>query len=177
MYEDMEPDEIMEDEAPRPAPKKGKSKMMIMIPMVLVMIAASYFIVVKFLLPKYPEAEEGQVQEEEVIKRAPDEFGFTWGYKGSQTVTLWDGKRNRFCVISITFESMEESVTTEELPKRETQIKDMVRSTVSSKTMDQLNNPVFQEDTLKPEILAKMNDIMPEGKLINRIFLDEFILQ
>lgn len=177
MAEDIEPDEIVEEESPRPAPKKGKSKLMVFgIPIVLVQIVAAYFIVVKWFLPSYPEEhapEEEQKQEEQIPK---DKFGHTWGYK-DQTITMWDGKRNRYAIIGLTFESDNEEVTNIILPAREPQVKDIVRSTISSKTMEQLTNPRFQEDTLKAEILAKINDILPEDDGVYRVFMDQFVMQ
>jgi flagellar basal body-associated protein FliL len=177
MPEELEPDEIMDEESPRPAPKKGKSKLLIFgVPIVLIQIVAAYFIVVKWFLPSYPEDSAAEETQQEEVQIPPDEFGFTWGY-GDQTVTLWDGKRNRYVVVGLTFESQAEAVTTEVLPTREPQIKDIVRSTISSKSMEQLTNPRFQEDTLKAEILAKVNYILPEDNSVTRIFMDQFVLQ
>jgi flagellar basal body-associated protein FliL len=177
MPEDLEPDEIMEEDSPRPAPKKGKSKLLIFgVPIVLIQIVAAYFIVVKFFLPSYPEGEEAEEQQAEEQQIPPDQFGFTWGYN-DQTITLWDGKRNRYIVVGLTFETEKEPVATELLPSREPQILDIVRATISSKSMDQLTNPRFQEDTLKAEILAKVNYILPEESTVYRIFMDQFVLQ
>lgn len=177
MPEDLEPDEIMEEDSPRPAPKKGKSKLLVFgIPIVLIQIVAAYFIVVKWFLPSYPEEEAAQQEEQQEEQIPRDQFGFTWGFK-DQTITLWDGKRNRYAVVGLTFEAETEQVVAEVLPGREPQIKDIVRATISTKTMEQLTNPRFQEDTLKAEILAKVNYILPEKSNVYRVFMDQFVLQ
>lgn len=176
MPENVEPDQVMDEESPKPAPKKGGSKVLIMgVPVVLISIVAAYFVVVKFVLPKMPEPEKSAKQETQIQKK-PNVFGFVWGYK-DQTITLWDGRRSRYCVLGITFETDEELIVKEILPPRESQIRDLIRATISMKTMEQLNNPLFQEDTLKSEILAKVNEILPEGKTVRRIFIDSFIIQ
>ena len=83
-----------------------------------------------------------------------------------------DGKR--LLLVSIGFDVPKVEIEND-LKTRDAMLKDVVISTLSSKSIDQLDNSAYR-DTLKMEISGKLKKMIPEDA-INNIYFSKYILQ
>ena len=83
-----------------------------------------------------------------------------------------DGKRLLLASIGLDLQSEEAKV---ELKSKEVIVKDVIITTLSSKTWSQLNESTYK-DTLKYEISSKLQKLIPNVK-INTVYLSKYITQ
>ncbi len=83
-----------------------------------------------------------------------------------------DGKR--LLLVSIGFDVPKVEIEND-LKTRDAMLKDVIISTLSSKSIDQLDNSAYR-DTLKMEISSKLKKMIPEDA-INNIYFSKYILQ
>jgi len=80
----------------------------------------------------------------------------------------------RFLNVTVGFEYYD-SATAAELEARDVQVRDMLISLFSSRTVEELDDLSEKED-LKREILRKVNVILKRGKVV-RVYFVNFVMQ
>ena len=173
MPEDFEADEVMDEKPAKAKAKKGKPMLLIVgIPVVLISIVAAYILVVGVFLPLMSEKEVTSDTETKKVEKR--EFKELFTIEDLTINIRTEEKRSRYLVTDIGFEC-ENTKTSEEMTKREVQIKDIVIGTIMSKRLEQLLNNKFIEDTLKTELRDKVNAVIMEGSVLN-VYLSERII-
>ena len=173
MPEDFEADEVMDETPAKAKAKKGKPMLLIVgIPVVLISIVAAYILVVGVFLPLMSEKEVTSDTETKKVEKR--EFGELFIIEDLTINIRTEEKRSRYLVTDIGFEC-ENIKTSEEMTKREVQIKDIVIGAIMSKRVEQLLNNKFIEDTLKAELRDKVNEVLMEGSVMD-IYISERII-
>jgi len=93
---------------------------------------------------------------------------------GAIIVNLADQGVQRYLKVQVAVE-LDNPKLEEEIKKREPQIKDIVISVLSSKTVSDINTPQGKI-ALKQEIIKRANMVLTEGE-ITELFFSEFIIQ
>lgn len=93
---------------------------------------------------------------------------------GAIIVNLADQGVQRYLKVQIAIE-LDNPKLEEEAKKREPQIKDIIISVLSSKTVADINTPQGKI-ALKQEILKRINMVITEGEIMD-LFFSEFIIQ
>ena len=171
MAGEFEDDATLDEGAAPAPPQKGKSKILIMgVPDVVILAAVAYFVVMKFVFPEMPESVEEEIMEE--IEEAQP-FGLAVGFD-DLTVNIQEGRRTRYVVFSTYFEVADEATSTE-LTGRTVQVKDVLLNTIRSYSIDQLNNGLFIEDTLKSIVKEKVDALLVSGE-IETVFFPSYVV-
>jgi flagellar FliL protein len=177
--ENTEEVENKEIEVPKKKAFSLNPKILIVgLPLFIVQLVAVYFITANILLSKVHEtgieASETNAGNKENKKEKQVELGkFIFSVEDIIVNPAGtEGKRLLLASIGL-------DITTEEeqqiLKSKEVLIKDIIISSLSSKTMAQLSNSA-QKDTLKNEIAARLTNSIPNIKL-NSVYLSKFIIQ
>ncbi len=173
------------EENPEPTVKKKSSFfnqkiILIGLPIFIVQLVAVYFITANFLLNRVQglttgaNTKTGQNQGENAGKKEKVELGkFIYLIEDiivnpAQT----DGKKLLLASIGFDLSSPEEQ---QELKSKEVLVKDVIVSTLSSKTLEQLSDSSYR-DTLKNEIGQKIISLVPNLKL-NAVYFSKYIIQ
>lgn len=163
--------------------KKGTSKLLIIgLPLFIIQLVVVYFITANILLSKM-KAQTGSdstshksevVSEKSEENVDPSELGkFIFSIPDIVVNPAnTDGKRYFMTSVGFDLGSEEEK---KEIEERQEMVKDILNTTLSSKTLEQLGNPAYK-DTIKIEILKKVKKALPEMK-INKIYLSKYIIQ
>ncbi|MBZ0198936.1 MAG: flagellar basal body-associated FliL family protein [Ignavibacteriaceae bacterium] len=177
-------EELTNSEIPIPKKKKGLNMKVLIIglPLFIVQLVAVYFITATFLLNKSHGSENGAQNEvgdstgvaTDTVKKPEVELGrFIYSVEDiivnpAQT----DGKRILLATVGFDLNSEEQKT---DLKNKEVLVKDIIISTLSSKTLPQLNDSEYK-DTLKIEISKKVMGYIPKLKL-NNIYFSKYIIQ
>ncbi|MDP4116599.1 MAG: flagellar basal body-associated FliL family protein [Bacteroidota bacterium] len=157
-------------------PKAGKSKLLVIgLPLYIVQLVLVYFITANVLLGKMQPAS-GNAKEEgkETAKTEKTEIGkFIYSIQDvTVNPALTDGKR--YIQVSVGFDLGSEEQKNS-FKEKEDLIKDVLNSTFSSKTLDQLTSPSFK-DTLKVEISGRVKKVL-SNVTINSVYFSKYIIQ
>lgn len=148
--------------------------LMIGIPIVLVQVILMYFVFVKFIAPSMAQPANGAAPaEHEAAPEAKDE--------ATQVLVIKDLIINpagtngtRFLLTTVGLEVPSVEIKTE-LEQKEIQTRDILNSVLTSKGLEELTVPQFKE-TLRKEILEKLNANLKTGKIKN-VYFSKFIIQ
>ncbi len=167
--------------------KQGSKKMLvILLILVLVILGVAGFIVFKFVLsPKNMSVQDGidinvdaaDTGEEIVVNRrnTPTEAGVTISLE-SFVVNLMDPAGNRYLKLALAVDVPEDNSDLQgEIEQRIPMIRDIVISTLSAKTYEEISTSqgkVF----LKQELVRRINSILTSGRL-NDVYITEFVVQ
>ncbi len=177
-------EELTSSETPISKKKSGLNMKVLIIglPLFIVQLVAVYFITANILLNKTHSAESaGETVEgdstsvaTDTVKKPEVELGrFIYSVEDiivnpAQT----DGKRLLLATVGFDLGSEEQKT---DLKNKEVLVKDIIISTLSSKTLPQLNDSGYK-DTLKTEISQKVMQHIPDLKL-NNIYFSKYIIQ
>lgn len=178
-------DDMMDEAPPSAPPKKGKSKLMVIgIPVIIIQLILAYIIVTQIFMTELSEknVQEADVQnEEEEIPSETVEFKLCYLVE-DLTVLLFDGKRSKYLVTSVGFETGDQKIY-DEMALRDSQIRDIISSTAGSKEIEQLYSVHFREDTLKQELKDKVNAALSSvekndpNKRVRNIYFSQYVIQ
>ncbi len=167
--------------------KKSPLKLIIILVVVLVLLLGGAFAAYMFLFKSKGGQEAGAHTEEKAPakdeKKAKDDKGKKKGGEKAKTVVysmgaiivnLADQGVQRYLKVQIAVE-LDNPKLEEEVKKREPQIKDIIISVLSSKTVSDVNNPQGKI-ALKQEIIKRANMVLTEGEITD-LFFSEFIVQ
>jgi flagellar FliL protein len=176
-------DKINED-ALTPNPKKSGINLKIFIfglPIFIVQLVAVYFITANILLHKIESrsikgdgaAAGTQVSDSTDKVKVLDLGKFIYTIEDI-IVNPADTDGKRLLLTSVGLDVPQQKME-EELKTREAMVKDVIISTLSSKTIPELNNTAYR-DTLKTTISKKLMTIVPAVK-INNVYFSKYIIQ
>lgn len=162
------------EETAAPAAKTGSSLskiIMIGVPIFLLQVVVVYFLTANFIVPmslNKPVEEEA----EEVAKKLP---------VGQHIVNVKDVIVNpagtngsRFLLVSVAFDVDTEEAR-KDLEKKDTVLRDMLLSSLSIKSLDQLIDP-FERENLRKELRKKSSELLSEGSILN-VYFSKYIVQ
>jgi flagellar FliL protein len=154
------------------------------IPVFIVQLVLVYFITANFLIEKIPKdtkPESVQVDSSKTAKSTRPETEPKKAEIGKYIfqiediiVNPSDTEGKRLILTSIGFDVSEQHAI-EEMKSKEVLLKDVIVSTMSSKTLVQLSNSMYK-DSIKIEIFNKVNTLLPDSKL-NSIYISKYIIQ
>jgi len=149
------------------------------LPLFIVQLVAVYFITANILLSKVHGSstnvtEQTNTEKKENKKEQQVELGkFIFSIEDIIVNPAGtEGKRLLLASIGLDITSEEEQQI---LKSKEILIKDVIISSLSSKSMEQLSNNAYK-DTLKNEIASRLTNSIPNIKL-NSVYLSKFIIQ
>jgi len=149
------------------------------LPLFIVQLVAVYFITANILLSKVHGSstnvtEQTNAEKKENKKEQQVELGkFIFSIEDIIVNPAGtEGKRLLLASIGLDITSEEEQQI---LKSKEILIKDVIISSLSSKSMEQLSNNAYK-DTLKNEIASRLTNSIPNIKL-NSVYLSKFIIQ
>ncbi len=171
---------LQEPVEPKDQPKKGfMSGKLKKVAFPLIVVILSYVVVTKVISPKLlaekKELEkkkklELKGEEEKPKDKSPDKM-IGQVYTISDIIVNPAGSNGeRFVKTSIALE-IEGAKLTEELTKRDVQLRDILIGIFTSKTIGELTNPARRED-LRREVKEKINSLLVSGKIKNVYFTD-----
>ena len=147
-----------------------KKILMIGIPIVLVQIVLIYFLFVKFIAPN---AAQQATEEEKESAESPEEQ--------TQVLVIKDIIVNpagtngtRFLLTTVGLEVPTAEIK-QELEQREVQTRDILNTILTNKGLEELTIPQYKE-TLRNEIIEKLNATLKKGKVRN-VYFSKFIIQ
>ena len=164
------------DQAQEEQPQKKSNKMLfIIIGVVVVLLAAGGGLAAVFLLGGGKEAAAAQAEAGD--KKAEDEQKLILVPLDIFIVNLADPKGDRFMKATIRLTTddpgLEQAIQSD--PVLKARIRDRVLSILSSKTFQDVNNPVGKE-SLRRELQRELNQILPDDTIKEVLFV-EFIVQ
>ncbi len=178
------PDESLDNIKPqevKPTTEKSSvnTKILIIgIPVFIIQLIVIYFITANILVKKIesntlPNNNLKTIQTNNVKPAAIDLGKFIYTLEDI-IINPADTDGKRLLLVSIGFDVPKVEIEND-LKTRDAMIKDVVISTLSSKSIDQLDNSAYR-DTLKMEISSKLKKMIPEDT-INNIYFSKYILQ
>ncbi|ADR19243.1 flagellar basal body-associated FliL family protein [Calditerrivibrio nitroreducens] len=163
--------------------KKSPLKLIIILVVVLVLLVGGGLAAYLFLF-KSKSADHNAVAKEEKApakeekakkdKKSGEKAKTVVYSMGAIIVNLADQGVQRYLKVQIAVE-LDNPKLEEEVKKREPQIKDIIISVLSSKTVSDVNTPQGKI-ALKQEILKRANMVLTEGEITD-LFFSEFIVQ
>lgn len=165
--------------------KKSKFNIKILlfgIPLFMLQLVVVYFVTANFLLNKWNQgdqqinnadqiSEEGSSDEHSSSESNLGEFVYI---EEDVIVNPANTQGKRLLLTSIGFDlKSEENI--EAMKEKNIVIRDMIISTIASKTISQLNSIAFR-DSLKMEISEKVRKLIPSIK-VNKIYFSKYIIQ
>lgn len=156
-------------------PKGGKSKLLVIgLPLYIVQLVLVYFITANVLLGKMQPAAGSKEESKEAPKTEKSEAGkFIYSIQDvTVNPAMTDGKR--YIQVSVGFDLGSEEQKNS-FKEKEELIKDVLNSTFSSKTLDQLTSPTFK-DSLKVEISGRVKKVL-SNVTINSVYFSKYIIQ
>ena len=166
--------EEKKEQAPEEQPKKSKKMLFIIIAAVVVLLAAGGGVAAVFLLGGGKEAAAAEAEAKE---EAPKEEKLILVPLDTFIVNLADPKGDRFmkATIRLTTDDPELEQKIQSDPVLKARIRDRVLSILSSKSFQDVNNPVGKE-SLRRELQRELNQILPDDSIKEVLFV-EFIVQ
>jgi flagellar protein FliL len=151
------------------------------IPLFIVQLIAVYFITANILMTRLQAnnsiGQQAQTAGKDTAKKAeqkPVELGKHIYMVDDLIINPANTEGKRLLLSSLGFDVASEQ-NAQELKAKDIQLKDAIISVVSSKVMSQLGDITFR-DTLRTEIMKRVNQAMPDVK-INTIYFSKYILQ
>ena len=148
-----------------------KKILMIGVPIVLVQLVLIYFIFVKFIAPTM--GQQAQEEGKEVGNGGTEEV--------SQVLVIKDIIVNpagtngtRFLLTTVGLEVPTAEIK-QELEQKEVQTRDILNTILTNKGLEELTTPHYKE-TLRNEIIEKINSNLKKGKVSN-VYFSKFIIQ
>jgi len=162
-----------------PSKASGGSNVVLILIVVLLVLVLAIGGVVAYLMLSGDEAEDATVVKQEKVEkkrsRHSDELGVGPMYPLDKfTVNLMSENGRRFLVAKMNLEEDSEELTPE-LDKKTPMIRDIIISTLSSKTVEEITTAKGKEK-LKEEIIAQINRHLDDGE-IRHIYFTEFVIQ
>ena len=145
----------------------------------LVIVVGSYFLVSGILRPNLNklaverEAEAARKELADKVEPAEQEVGHTYAIENVLVNPNEPGAR-RFLRIGLAFEADSEAAV-EELQAREMQIRDLVITLYSSRTLAELTDPILKQHARK-QLVQQVNEKLATGKLMN-IYYTDYVIQ
>jgi len=165
--------------------KKSKFNIKILlfgIPLFMLQLVVVYFITANFLLNKWNQGNQQENNTEQLSEEgSSDEHSSSESNLGEFVYIEEDvivnpantqGKRLLLTSIGFDLRSEENKAAMKE---KNIVIRDMIISTIASKTISQLNSIAFR-DSLKMEISEKVKELIPSIK-VNKIYFSKYIIQ
>jgi flagellar FliL protein len=145
-------------------------KIAVIVLVVLVMAVVSWVVITKILAPKLetPPEEPPKVEEPK-----PEPPGPVFSVS-ELIVNPASSVGRRFLKVGVAFETENEKVV-EEMTLREPQIRDLLIRELSSRTADELADPVLREE-VRASIVEHLNEILTTGK-VKALYFTDYILQ
>ncbi|KAB2847171.1 MAG: flagellar basal body-associated FliL family protein [Melioribacteraceae bacterium] len=156
------------------------------IPLFVLQLVIVYFVTANILLTKFESSplksegdtvEAGGVQdsteEESENETEPVEIGKHIFSIEDIIVNPTGTNGQRLLLVSMAFD-LKDEVQLESIKQKEVVVKDMVISTLSSKTMNELS-AIGQKDSLKAEISKGLSSLLPELK-INSVYFSKYVI-
>jgi flagellar FliL protein len=166
--EEPKPDQETEKTTDKKSGSKRKTLKFVLIPVVLLVQAvAAYFIVFKFM------AADAHDKPPEEKKESHSKVGLFHEVK-DLVVNPAESMGRRYLVVEIGLETTNEEAILEATSK-EIWIRDGILSSLNTKTADDLLN-INKRDSLKVEILGKINAVMTTGKF-EKLYFTKYIMQ
>jgi flagellar FliL protein len=147
------------------------------LPLFIIQIAAVYFITANILMSK-SETQETK-NDDSIIRKPIDslpdvELGKHIFLVEDIIVNPAGSEGERLLLTSLGFDTKDEE-SQKELKAKEVVVKDVIITTFSSKTWDQLNKSSYK-DSLKVELYDRINRLIPSIKL-NTVYFSKYIAQ
>ena len=149
------------------------------LPLFIVQLIAVYFITANILLSKVQEHTEGQTEEpktEESEKKKENKTELGKFIYSIEDIIVnpasTEGKRLLLTSVGLDLKSEEEL---QSIKSKEILVKDIIVSTLSSKSLNQLSNSAYK-DSLKTEIADRLKQSLPSLEL-NTVYLSKYIIQ
>lgn len=177
-----------------PEPKKtsiNPKVLLIGLPIFVIQLVAVYFITANILLSKMQNSNPPASQVTETVAEEGEEESAEGEETPAKADTVEIGKYlhsmkdiivnpagtngSRYLLVDISFDFP----STEQMEKfkgKEILAKDVIISTLSSKSLGQLNNVIYKEDSLKHELINKLVNRIPNTK-INNVLFSRYIVQ
>lgn len=157
-------------EAPAKESFSLKKILLIGVPIVIVQVVLVYFLFVKFIAPGMAHQ---QTVESEQPEEAKEEQAQVFVIK-DLIVNPAGTNGTRFLLTTIGLEVPTQEIKTE-IEQKEVQTRDILNTILTSKGLDELTIPQYKE-SLRNEILAKVNATLKKGKVRN-VYFSKFIIQ
>ncbi|MGC8769460.1 flagellar basal body-associated FliL family protein [Calditerrivibrio sp.] len=163
--------------------KKSPLKLIIILVVVLVLLVGGGLAAYLFLFKSKPAEHNAAATEEKAPakgekakqdKKSGEKAKTVVYSMGAIIVNLADQGVQRYLKVQIAVE-LDNPKLEEEVKKREPQIKDIIISVLSSKTVADVNTPQGKI-ALKQEIIKRSNMVLTEGEITD-LFFSEFIVQ
>ena len=177
-----------ETEKPEETEKKSKFNIKILligIPVFMIQLVVVYFVTANFLLDKWKPGTEqlsGNVNVENTLdgestesnSSSESELGKYVYLEEDVIVNPANTQGKRLLLASIGFDLKSED-NKSAMKGKKIPIRDMIISTLASKTIEQLNSIAFR-DSLKLEISTQVKQLIPDLK-VNRVYFSKYIIQ
>ncbi|GBD88083.1 flagellar basal body-associated protein FliL [bacterium BMS3Abin03] len=166
-------------------PKFNIKVLLIGIPLFMIQLIIVYFITANFLLDKWKEGNQqltansnaeltSENKNEDNTSASQNELGKYVYLEEDVIVNPANTQGKRLLLTSIGFDLKSEENKTA-MKEKEIPIRDMIITTLASKTIDQLNSISFR-DSLKSEISQKVKNLIPNLK-VNKVYFSKYIIQ
>ncbi len=164
------------DQAQEEQPKKSNKMLFIIIAAVVVLLAAGGGVAAVFLMGGGKEAAAAEASGEQAKEASKAEKQILVPLD-TFIVNLADPKGDRFmkATIRLTTRNPDLDQQIQSDPVMKARIRDRVISVLSSKTFQDVNNPVGKE-SLRRELQRELNQILPDDDIEDVLFV-EFIIQ
>ncbi|MGC8718977.1 MAG: flagellar basal body-associated FliL family protein [Thermodesulforhabdaceae bacterium] len=162
---------MAEPEEKKEQPKKS-SKMKLIILLLIVVIAlggGGFFAYTKFF--KKPKGEEAGHEKSQKTEKAQQAILYKMD---TFLVNLADPGGKRYLKLTMELE-LDNKKVEEEITKETSRIRDVILTVLSSKTFDDIST-LPGKQTLKKELMTKVNASLKNGKVTN-IYFTEFLIQ
>jgi flagellar protein FliL len=182
-------EETKNPEQPEAAPEEVSKKkpsffnqkvLLIGLPLFIVQLVVVYFITANFLLNKVQGSvvrESTKTEENQKEKSADNgkpELG-KYIYLIEDIIVNPAGTEGKKLLLTSVGFDLATDAEQKELKSKEVLVKDVIVSTLSSKTLEQLSDSSYR-DTLKKEIGSRIKGLVPDIKL-NAVYLSKYIIQ
>jgi flagellar FliL protein len=158
----------------KPKKKLNMKLLFIGLPLFIIQLVAVYFITANFLMSSnHPGSQTEEAQNELKTDESVELGKYVFLIEDIiVNPTDTDGKRLLLTSIGLDLKSEEAK---QELKSKEVIVKDVIITSLSSKTWAQLTNSVYK-DSMKNEISTKIEKLIPSIK-INTVYLSKYITQ
>lgn len=150
----------------------GLKKLIIIAISIIIVLSLIGFVMIKFVNPESVDMNITDDENKEKEENKAKEIGPTHEL-GGFTVNFTDQQNYSFLKASITFELSHEKLT-EELGKRDPQIRDLVISILRSQTIKDIKAPSTQN--IKDEIKNKVNKNLNTGE-VESVWFTQLVIQ
>jgi flagellar FliL protein len=146
----------------------SKKLLMLFIPGMFVQAALAYFLVIKLATPAPPQPVEARAAEGPVTKQGDV-------YLIEDIIVNPAGSEGRrFLNVSVALEYYD-AVTAGELEARQIQVRDLLISLFTARTVQELDD-ITEKEEMKVEILREVNKLLRRGRVV-RVYFVNFVMQ